>query len=69
MFNAFYERGEFAMVIRHINNVILSIDELGLPLKLRELVELDRGLVLVVGAAGSGKSTTLASMINYHNAH
>lgn len=67
--NAFYQRGEVAMVIRHINSVIPGIDELGLPLKLRELVELDRGLVLVVGAAGSGKSTTLASMIDYRNTH
>lgn len=65
--NVFYQRGEVAMVIRHINHIIPSIEQLGLPLKLRELVSLDRGLILVVGAAGSGKSTTLASMIDYRN--
>lgn len=65
--NVFYQRGEVAMVVRHINNRIPDIDELGLPLRLRELVMLDRGLILVVGAAGSGKSTTLASMIDYRN--
>ncbi len=67
--NVFYQRGEVAMVVRHINNVIPDIVELGLPEKLRELVMLDRGLVLVIGAAGSGKSTTLASMIDYRNQH
>lgn len=65
--NVFYQRGEVAMVVRHINNVIPDIVDLGLPERLRELVMLDRGLVLVIGAAGSGKSTTLASMIDYRN--
>ncbi|MFO7704682.1 MAG: PilT/PilU family type 4a pilus ATPase [Halopseudomonas sp.] len=67
--NVFYQRGEVAMVIRHINNLIPGIEELGLPLRLRELVMQDRGLILVVGAAGSGKSTTLASMIDYRNSN
>ena len=62
--NVYYQRGEVAMVVRHINNKIPRIAELGLPAVLEELVMLDRGLILVVGAAGSGKSTTLASMLD-----
>lgn len=65
--NIYFQRGEVAMVIRHINNKIPRIAELGLPRSLEKLVMLDRGLILVVGAAGSGKSTTLASMLDYRN--
>lgn len=67
--NVYYQRGEVAMVVRHINNVIPRIAELGLPPVLENLVMLDRGLILVVGAAGSGKSTTLASMLDYRTAN
>ena len=67
--NVYYQRGEVAMVVRHINNKIPRIAELGLPAVLEELVMLDRGLILVVGAAGSGKSTTLASMLDYRTAN
>ncbi len=66
--NVFKQRGEVAMVIRHIKTDIPSIESLDLPSILRELVLRKRGLILVVGAAGSGKSTTLASMIDYRNA-
>lgn len=65
--NIYYQRGEVAMVIRHINNKIPRIADLGLPRSLEKLVMLDRGLILVIGAAGSGKSTTLASMLDYRN--
>lgn len=67
--NVYYQRGEVAMVVRHINHQIPRIAELGLPAELEKLVMLDRGLILVVGAAGSGKSTTLASMLDYRAAH
>ncbi|SDU33278.1 PilT/PilU family type 4a pilus ATPase [Halopseudomonas salegens] len=67
--NIYFQRGEVAMVIRHISNKIPRIAELGLPRSLEKLVMLDRGLILVVGAAGSGKSTTLASMLDHRNSN
>lgn len=65
--NVFRQRGEVSMVIRHIKNVIPSLESLGLPPVLRDLVVRPRGLILVVGATGSGKSTTLAAMIDHRN--
>lgn len=65
--NIFRQRGEVGMVIRHIKTDIPNFESLGLPLILRELIMRKRGLVLVVGSTGSGKSTTLASMIDYRN--
>ncbi len=65
--NVFRQRGSVAMVVRHIKSEVPSIEELNLPPKLRELVMVPRGLVLVVGSTGSGKSTTLASMIDHRN--
>lgn len=65
--NVFRQRGEVAMVIRYIKGYIPSLEELQLPPILSEIIMEVRGLVLVVGATGSGKSTTLASMINYRN--
>jgi twitching motility protein PilU len=65
--NVFKQRGEIGMVIRHIKTDIPSIDSLGLPAILKELILRKRGLVLVVGATGSGKTTTLASMIDHRN--
>jgi twitching motility protein PilU len=66
-FNVFMQRGEVAMVVRYITSVIPSMDELKLPPSLQALAMLKRGLVLVVGAAGSGKSTTLAAMLDHRN--
>lgn len=66
--NVFRERGEVAMVVRYIRSRIPSIEELHLPPVLKELIMEPRGLILVVGTTGSGKSTTLASMIDYRNA-
>jgi len=66
-FNIFMQRGEVAMVVRYITSTVASIDELKLPPALKGLAILKRGLVLVVGAAGSGKSTTLAAMLDYRN--
>ena len=67
--NAFWQRNSMALVVRFIQGLIPTIGSLGLPAILSELVLDKRGLVLVVGATGSGKSTTLASMVNYriHN--
>jgi len=60
--NVFRQRGDMAIVIRHIKAKIGNSEDLNLPGVLKELVMEKRGLVLVVGATGSGKSTTLASM-------
>lgn len=65
--NVYYQRGEVSMVIRMIQSSIPSITELGLPAQLGKLALLDRGLILVVGAAGSGKSTTMAAMLEHRN--
>ena len=66
--NVFMQRGTVASVLRNIPTKILSFDELQLPPVVKELVNIPRGLVLVTGPTGSGKSTTLASMIDYINA-
>lgn len=66
--NIYMQRGEVSMVIRFIKATVPTIDELNLPHQLKDLVLQRKGLVLVVGATGSGKSTTLASMIN-HRSH
>ena len=63
----FKQRGNIAMVLRQIPNKLLSMDELGLPKACEKLIKRPRGLFLVTGPTGSGKSTSLASMINYLN--
>ncbi|CAN5286317.1 PilT/PilU family type 4a pilus ATPase [soil metagenome] len=65
--NIYRQRGDIAMAVRYVTNKIPSIEELNLPALLQELIMLPRGLILFVGAAGSGKSTTMASMIDYRN--
>jgi len=65
--NVFHQRGNPAMVLRYITSDMPRLEDLGLPEILKELVMMRRGLILMVGATGSGKSTTLASMINYRN--
>ncbi|MCC7413442.1 MAG: PilT/PilU family type 4a pilus ATPase [Gammaproteobacteria bacterium] len=65
--NVFRQRGEVAMVLRRIPSTIPNIEELGLPEILKDLVMHKRGLILMVGATGSGKSTTLAAMVNERN--
>lgn len=66
--NVFKQRGEVGMVIRAIRSNIPSIEELQLPQVLKDIIMAPRGLVLIVGSTGSGKSTTLASMIDHRNA-
>lgn len=71
--NVFKQRGSYASVIRIINTVIPRPEELGLPPSVVELTRKKRGLILVTGPTGSGKSTTLASLIDiintYYNSH
>jgi twitching motility protein PilU len=65
--NIFRQKGYTAIVIRQIKMEISTIDELGLPPILKDISMCKRGLVLVVGRTGTGKSTTLAAMIDYRN--
>lgn len=65
--NVFRERGDVAMVIRYIKSRIPAIEDLNLPVSLKEMVMEPRGLILIVGTTGCGKSTTLASMIEHRN--
>jgi twitching motility protein PilU len=65
--NIYIQRSEVSMVIRYIKWDIPTIDELNLPQVLKKIVMNKSGMVLVVGSTGSGKSTTLASMIDYRN--
>jgi len=67
--NVYRQRGETGIVIRYIPFVIPSPNELHLPDIVKDLVMDRQGLVLIVGATAAGKSTTLASMINYRNSH
>ena len=67
--NIFKQRNQVAMVIRHIKTQIPSSEELGLPPILKKIVMQKRGLVLFVGGTGSGKSTSLAALIDYRNAN
>src|SRR6476620_10651369 len=66
-YNVFQQRGTVGLVLRVIPTRIKTIDELGLPPVLKRIAEEERGLVLVTGTTGSGKSTTLAAMIDHIN--
>jgi twitching motility protein PilU len=65
--SAFRQKGAPAVVVRYIPNLIPNLDTLGLPEVVKEVVMQKRGLILMVGATGSGKSTSLAAMIDYRN--
>ncbi|HEY6240784.1 MAG TPA: PilT/PilU family type 4a pilus ATPase [Burkholderiales bacterium] len=65
--SAFRQKGSPAVVVRYIPSTIPPLDSLGLPPILKDIILEKRGLVLMVGATGSGKSTTLASMLDYRN--
>lgn len=65
--SAFYQRNFAGMVLRRIETEIPSVDDLGLPEAIKKLAMTKRGLIIFVGATGTGKSTSLASMIGYRN--
>ncbi|MEY2653963.1 MAG: hypothetical protein RLZZ524_991, partial [Pseudomonadota bacterium] len=65
--NAFMQQGQVGMVFRTIPKDLPSIDKLGLPHILKDIVMTKRGLVILVGATGSGKSTSLAAMVDHRN--
>jgi twitching motility protein PilU len=67
--NVYYQRGEVALVARLIKSEAPTFEQLGLPAECAELAMLKRGLVLFVGAAGAGKSTSLAAMVRYRSEH
>jgi twitching motility protein PilU len=67
--NIFRQRGNIGIVIRQIKVEIVPIDKLGLPATIKDIAMTKRGLVLFVGATGSGKSTSLAAMIDHRNTH
>ncbi|WP_105102732.1 PilT/PilU family type 4a pilus ATPase [Microbulbifer pacificus] len=67
--SAFFQRNLVGMVLRRIETKIPTIDGLGLPEQLKELAMTKRGLIIFVGATGTGKSTSLASMIGHRNEH
>lgn len=65
--NIFQQRNTLAMVMRHVRSHIPTLDELLMPEVMQELAMLKRGMILMVGATGSGKSTTLAAMLDHRN--
>ena len=65
--SAFKEKGNVGLVLRQIPNKLLTLDQIGLPPSVKDLLFRPRGLILVTGPTGSGKTTTLASMINVIN--
>src|SRR6478735_9892985 len=65
--NVFYQRGYPAMVLRYISADMPRLEALGLPDLFKDLIMMKRGLILMVGATGSGKSTSIAAMINHRN--
>lgn len=65
--NAFVQQGRVGLVLRTITTTIPRFEDLGLPDVLKDVVMTKRGLVIIVGATGSGKSTTLAAMLGYRN--
>jgi twitching motility protein PilT len=65
--SAFKEKGNFALVLRQIPSKLLTMEQIGIPPSVKEMLYKPRGLVLVTGPTGSGKTTTLASMINIIN--
>jgi twitching motility protein PilU len=67
--NIFRQRGSVGMVIRRVKADVSTLDELGLPAILKDIAMTKRGLTLVVGATGSGKSTTLAAMVDHRNSN
>jgi twitching motility protein PilU len=67
--SAFVQQGRVGLVLRKITTTIPNLEDLGMPEVVKEIAMTKRGLVIMVGATGSGKSTTLAGMVGYRNEH
>ena len=67
--NCFHQRGQFCLAMRYVKTQVPSFEELGLLPQLRQIAESPRGIVLLAGSTGCGKSTTLAAMVEYINAN
>jgi len=67
--NVFQQRGQFALAMRHVKSTVPSFEELGLEPILAKLAEAQRGIILLAGTTGSGKSTTLAAMVEHINSN
>src|SRR5438477_843476 len=67
--NLFQQRGEWCLAMRHVKTHVPSFEELGLPNQIKSIAESPRGIVLVAGSTGCGKSTTLAAMVEHINAN
>jgi len=67
--NLFQQRGQWALAMRHVKSVVPSFEQLGLLEQIKSIAESPRGIVLVAGSTGSGKSTTLAAMIEHINSN
>jgi twitching motility protein PilU len=67
--NAFIQMGNIGLVFRTIPQTLPTVDQLGLPKVMKDIAMTKRGLVIMVGATGSGKSTTLAAMVDWRNEH
>jgi len=65
--NVFKQRGTYAIAMRNVDSSVLSLDQLGLPATLKDLTKKNNGIILVTGPTGSGKSTTLATLIDIIN--
>ena len=67
--NLYQQRGQWCLAMRYVKTVVPSFEELGLPAQIRKIAESPRGIVLVSGSTGCGKSTTLAAMVEHINAN
>lgn len=65
--NAYHEQGRVGLVLRRINTEIPTVEDLDLPIVLNDLIMKSRGMLILAGATGSGKSTSMAAMLNYRN--
>ncbi|HEV3257571.1 MAG TPA: PilT/PilU family type 4a pilus ATPase [Gemmataceae bacterium] len=65
--NLFYQRGKLSLVARRVNTSVPSFEKLGLPASIENLCHYDQGMIILAGVTGSGKSTTIASMLQYIN--
>ena len=65
--NAYHEQGRVGLVLRRINTHVPTVEELDLPIVLNQLIMKSRGMLILAGATGSGKSTSMAAMLNYRN--